>query len=470
LGILPRKADGVSLRRRALQGGAYMTVRHLVVAALGMIGQPLLARMVGPASYGLWVAARQLSEYVRGVCGWGIDVYLIRKEGELSRQAADQAFTLLALLGLVGSALTLVMLPSIQHWTRLNGLSWVLAAIIATMPLSLVSLVPFAQLERALDYRALAKIEVGGRVLFYAASLALAVSGWGVWALVSAIWVEQLFTLVMLHLAAAYVPRLHHERTLAKEMTGYGLSYAASTWVYQLRALVVPFIVGRYAGPTAVGYVGLADRLVVSLTFVKSAAWRLSMAVLAKVQGDRVRLGRAVSEGAILQALALAPLLLLFRLVLPYLVPWLFGFKWKPVEHIYPFIATGYLVNSIFSLDSSALYVLRRNGQVAVFHLLHVILFAGAAFFLVRRLSWIGYGWAEIAALPSYVLLHRYAAAEVGELHYAPVLLFALAAGLALFGEELGWPAGIGLVALALWPGTWKFCARYLNEAFASNQ
>jgi O-antigen/teichoic acid export membrane protein len=470
LAVLPSKADDVNLRRRAIEGGAYLAVRHFVAVALGLVGQPLLARMIGPGAYGLWIAGRQLSDYARGLCAWGIDVYLIRKEGELSQQASDEGFTLLGLLGLAGTALTLIALPWIQHWTRLTGLSPVLAALTAAIPLSLVSLVPFAQLERALDYRALAKIELAGRVLFYLVALALAAGGWGVWALVSAVWLEQIFSLVMLHLASAYRPHLHHDRLLAREMVGYGLGYSASTWIYLLRGLVLPFIVGRYAGATAVGYVGLAERLVAVLSFVKGAAWRLSMAVFAKVQDDKPRLARAINEGAMLQVLALAPVLMLFGLLLPYVVLWIFGLKWMPVGRIYPFIAAGCLANSMFNLHSSALYVLRRNGQVAVFHLVHIILFAGAAFLLVRRLGWIGYGWAELAALPSYVVLHIYTATEVEGLHYRLALLLALGAGLALFGSQLGWPAWLGLAALALWPETWRVSVRYLKELFRPNQ
>jgi PST family polysaccharide transporter len=454
----------MNLRERALKGGTYLVGRHFAMVALAVVGQPLLARMIGPAAYGIWVAARQIVDYASLLSGWGIDVYLLRKEGELSKEHADQGFTLLAILGTSGTLVTLLAVPWIQRWTRLAGFSWVLAGVVCSMPLSLVSWVALNQLERALEFRAPVRIELAGRVVFYSLGLALAFWGWGVWGLVCALWSERVLTLALLHRAAHYRPRLRYDRALAREMVGYGLGYAASTWIYQLRSLVVPFIVGRYANATAVGYIGLAERLLAALGFAKTIGWRLAMVVLAKVQDDRTRLGRAISEGVMLQVLALSPLLLVFGLLLPYLVPWVFGARWVPMEQIFPFLAVGYLASSMFNLHSSALYVLRRNGRVAIFYLAHVLLFGGAAFFFVRRLGWIGYGWAEIAALSSYAVIHLYTAAEVRGLDYGLALPISLATGLALFVYQIGWPAVLGLVALAAWPQTWRVLGRYTRE------
>lgn len=52
---------------------------------------------------------------------------------------------------------------------------------------------------------------------------------------------------------------------------------------------------------------------------------------------------------------------------------------------VYPFIAVGYLANTMFSLHSSALYVLKGNWRVTSFHLAHVVLFAGSALLLVPQ-------------------------------------------------------------------------------------
>lgn len=53
------------------------------------------------------------------------------------------------------------------------------------------------------------------------------------------------------------------------------------------------------------------------LSFVKMATWRISTATLARLQGNRERLLKAVSEGIGLQILALEPLLALVSWISP---------------------------------------------------------------------------------------------------------------------------------------------------------
>ena len=73
-------------------------------------------------------------------------------------------------------------------------------------------------------------------------------------------------------------------------------------------------------------------------SFVKIATWRISIATLARLQGNRERRLKAVSEGMGLQILALGPLLAVVSWIAPWLIPLVFGSRWLPVVKVYPFI------------------------------------------------------------------------------------------------------------------------------------
>jgi PST family polysaccharide transporter len=63
-------------------------------------------------------------------------------------------------------------------------------------------------------------------------------------------------------------PRLCWKPSLIREMLAYGLSLSFAGWLWQLRSLVNPVIVGRFAGAEAVGFVALAIRLVEMLALL----------------------------------------------------------------------------------------------------------------------------------------------------------------------------------------------------------
>ncbi|HEY9778685.1 MAG TPA: oligosaccharide flippase family protein [Leptolyngbyaceae cyanobacterium] len=454
-----------SLRTQVLRGGTFLVIRQGLGVIIGLGGVLLLTRAIGPEKYGLYAACLNIFGYVQSLSQLGIEIFVVRREGEEDSQVYHQAFTLLLLLGLGGMLLSLLGLPLLSQWVRLDGFSSVAGVIFLGLPLVLLSQVPLARLERRLDYKRVAVIELGSQLIYYLVALPLAFQGAGVWAPVAGWCTQQIQTVSLLFLISRYRPRLCWNPDLIKQMLTYSVGYSASSWVWQLRNLVNPLVVGRYAGAEAVGYVALAIRLVEVLSFVKGATWRLSIAALGRLQGDPIRLGKAVSEGMSLQILALGPLLVAASWVSPLILPLLFGDRWLPVIQIYPFIALSYLSNAMFNLHSSVLYVLQKNWEVTAFHVAHIILFAGASLLLVPRLSSIvGYGWGEVVALASYAVIHIFVVRNISSPDYRLPMLWWSASAAALFVYQLGWWSALGLVIIAFLPSTYQQIGYYIKS------
>ena len=445
----------MSLRTKVLRGGIYLFLRQGLGLAISTVGIILLTRTIGPSAYGVYGAVLGIYSFLLILCSWGVEVYLIRHEGEPQLQDYHQASSLLLLLGSVGAGLAILALPIVERWVRLEGFGPVATVIFAGLPLVLLGRVPSARLERALDYRSVALIELSVLVVYYLVALPLAYQGFGPWAPVGGWSAQELLRLGLLYRTSAYRPRLHWEWARVRAMVEYGLGYSASIWVWQLRVLVNPLIVGRYAGADAVGYVALAIRMVEQLGVLRDVAWRLSIPALAQVQGNLTRMVKAISEGASLQTMAAGVPWVGFGLVAPWIIPALFGSRWLPVLEIYPFIALGYLANAAFTLHSSALYVLQKNWQVTLFHLVHIVLFAGAAVLFVPYIGVRGYGWAEVVALPSYIFIHASVVAYIGRPRYAHAAIWFTAWAVPLFGWQfLGPWTAISIVAPLIWPST----------------
>jgi PST family polysaccharide transporter len=448
------RISSMSIRSKVFQGGAYLAIRQGLGTIIGLGGILILTRVIGPKNYGLYATSVGLLTYLQTITQWGIEIYLVRQQGKEVVEVYHQAFTLLLILGSGGTVLALLGLPLLDEWIRIEGFSSIARILFLGLPITLLCRIPMARLERALNYKRVALIELGGQLAYYLVALLLAYYGFGIWALVGGWWIQQILNLWLLYKSADYHPQLYWNSSLVKQMLNYGLGFSASMWVWQLRDLVNPLIVGRFAGAEAVGYLALAIRIVQTLGFVKEATWRLSIAALGKLQGDRTRLVRTVNKGMSLQVMALGPLLVGFGLVAPWLLPRLFGPQWLPVLKVYPFIALGYLVNAVFNLHSSVLYVLQKNWAVTSFHLAHIILFIGAAFLLVPHLGLEGYGWAEIVALPSYVILHTWLLANVGVPTYTSAAIWLISFALPLFSWQLGpWTRSIVVLPL-LWSRT----------------
>lgn len=426
------------LRQLVVRGGRYLVLRQGAAVVIGLFGVLLLTRLIGPTRFGVYAGALAVVLFCGTIGRLGLEVFLVRREERPDALVYSQAFTLLLISGLGLAGLSALVSLLLRSWMLADGFLLPVQVLFLVLPLMLLQQPAFAMLERRMDFRAIAVIELSGQLAFYVVALPLALLGAGVWAPVVGFFVWQTCLCGGAYAAAGLRPRLVWSPSLVREMISYGLAFSASTWIWELRLLVNPLVVGHYLGAASVGHVSLAIRFVEVLSVVRSASYRLSIAALARVQGDRARLRRVVEEAMTLQVLGVAPLLGLGSIML-FVLPRVLGERWEPLGDVFPFIALASVVNAVFNLHSSALYVLKHNRDVALFHLVHIVLFASAAVALVPVLGIVGYGVAEGVAFIGYVVVHRQLS-RVFRVSYRATLPWLLGIAPACFAIVVPWP------------------------------
>ena len=448
----PGERDGVGLRGRAVESGMFLAFRSGAGMLLSLLGILLLTRRIGSSAYGVYAGGLGILVFLQALAQWGVSTYLLRADHQDLERATPVAQTV-TLVGAAASViLGLVSLPLLAHWLNLPDFPRVAGALFLGLPLVAVGQVPLTLMERQLAYRTVATIELAGQAAFYAVALALAWQGAGVWAPVAGWWAQYVLLTVLQYGAAGIRPGLAWEPRLGKAMVRNGLTLTAATWVWSLRALVNPLVVGHFVGASGVGQVAVAVRLTEVIGFVRTAAWRIGLSVFGRFARDTDRLRMVLSEAMHAQVLVLGAVFVLFALAAPVMVPLVLGPAWAPVARVFPFVALGYLVNAVFSLHSAALYMVGRNAAVLTFHLFHVALFAGSALLLVPRVGVMGYGYAECVALLSYALVHYHLVRRIGSPRILLPLSWGMASALAMFYAELGLLAFSGLVLLPMFP------------------
>ncbi|MBI2235567.1 MAG: oligosaccharide flippase family protein [Magnetospirillum sp.] len=453
-----------SLRALALKGGVYTGLRQLAGMAISFAGLAALVRLIGPAAYGVYVSAFALAAYAQVLLALGIDVFLVRKVDMPEPDDLHQGFTLALAAGTVGFLLALPGSRLAEDWIGVAGVRDAVLALFACLPLQLATLVPSAVLQRRMDWKGIAQAELAGLLAFQVAALGLAAWDGGTAAPVAGFWAQQATTTALLLRRSGYRPRLRWRPNRLRPMLTYGVPFAAATWMWHLRGLTTPLVVARLLGPEAAAAVGIGVRIAESLSFMRLVAWRVSIPALSHLQRQPERLAAAVAQGALAQLAITGPAMLAFRLAAPWVIPLAFGRDWPLLVGLFPFLATAYLANCLFGLHFAALHVAGRNVEAGAVHLLHALLLMGTAELLAPHLGGLAYGWAEMAALAAYALLHLMVRLRIGEVPLALALAWALAAAAALFAERLGPWAWLGLPVVLLLPATRRLLDRWRTE------
>ena len=203
-GTAPRRGDGrplsnITLRTEIVRGGAYLGIRQVVGTAINVAGVILLPRFLGPSDYGVYAAAMGLFVAVQLVAQLGVGVYLVRAADADRPELFWCASTLLLAAGCAAAVTASLRTPLAQRWTRIDGLVGVGLVVFAMLPLSNLTQVPLARLERALDYRRVAWVELVSQLLFFVVAIPLAWMGAGPWAPVAGFAAQQVVAFALTH-------------------------------------------------------------------------------------------------------------------------------------------------------------------------------------------------------------------------------------------------------------------------------
>jgi len=269
--------------------GVYLGLRYGLGVLVSIGNMFLLTWWIGPHAYGIFITAIGLTAFLASLARSGVDTYLVRRAVPPDEGMYAVANSLIGTLSLTLMLAGVAVVPFLARWYGNREFLPAYTVLLFTIPLVGLTGPPTAKLERDLNFRIVAQIELGGQVLALLVSLTLAWRGFGVWAPVLGHLSWQIFGACAAFVAAKLVPRFRFSWRCAREMLTFGVGYTASLRTWQLRTLVNPLLVGRFAGVEGVAFVGLAIRIAEGLGFIRIAAARLAIAALARLQEDQAR-------------------------------------------------------------------------------------------------------------------------------------------------------------------------------------
>ncbi|EKD52303.1 MAG: hypothetical protein ACD_62C00065G0002 [uncultured bacterium] len=440
------------LRHKVIKGGAYLAGRQLVGMLLSMVSMVIIFRYLGPKDFGLLSVTQGIWFFVGSVASLGLDVFLIREKESLREEEIRQIFTLIVLVFLFAYLTIWILSPFISIWLGNVILEPLLKLAGVVYLLKQIGLVSQALLDRSLEFRKVSLVELASQIIYYVGAIPLVIAGWTYWGVMAGLIISTGFmTLYLIRLHSIH-PVVCFHMPFVKRALKYGLGYQFAVWTWQIRDFAVPVVIAKIAGLEAAGIVSATNQLINRVSFLRGVVWRISIAAFAKIYDDIERMLRAIQKGMVYQALLLGVMFVGVAMVLPW-VHLILGPKWIAVAGVYPFLATGILMNAVFSLQCSALFAKGFNHNVNKFHIANITILLAASFFIIPRLGLWGYCIAELMALLSYVVLHNEVIRNLGKPTYGIVFIVLATVTTALFVATWfpygNWVVSGGLVMFA---------------------
>jgi O-antigen/teichoic acid export membrane protein len=383
--------------------------RQLILQLLTSVAGVVLARLLAPSEFGVFIIATFVVQLFALVGDCGLAPTLIQRRQEPNDLDLRVAFTLQQGLTTV---IVVALVAGAPFLTRLyphspDGMLWLVRALAFTLYLTAWRSMGTLQLERNLRYAPLAWIEVVEAVSYQLVAVGLAVAGFGIWALVWATLLRGLLGTVLAYVVAPWPLRPAFDRERARIILGSGLRFQAQTILNQCAGWVTPVLAGGVGGPQAVGLLGWAASNGRRPLLLVDNVMRVVFPHISRLQHDMREVERILLRYLTYLLLAAGLWLAAVLVAAPPVVRLIYTEKWEPGVPALALYSLA-LVPDVFSWTlSMTLNGLGRIGHVTAMTGVRNVIFMVATFPLLIRFGYNGvpaaYLLAGVVSIPLYV-------------------------------------------------------------------
>ena len=281
-------ASGKTFRSAIRWAFAMNWGQQAVTAATSFV----LAAVLGPKDFGTVAMAAIYVMFIQMFVEQGLSAALIQRK-DLETEHLDSVFWLTLATSLLLAAASVWSSPWWAAANRTPELTPVICVLSLLIPLQGLTAVQQAVLQREMDFRALAIRSNIAAILGGILAVAMALTGWGIWALVAQQLVTSAIATALLWRLGTWRPHWHFSRRHTREL----LRFAAGCFIAKMGAFVNrrsdALLVGLFFGPVAVGLYRFADRIMNMILIATTRSIALvSLPHFSAAQDDREQLKR----------------------------------------------------------------------------------------------------------------------------------------------------------------------------------
>jgi PST family polysaccharide transporter len=322
------KSDVGNKARKGLKWTALQIIARNVLS-LGTTA--VLARLLSPGDYGLVGMVTTLTALLLVFSDMGLSWATIQRK-RLSNIQVSNLFWINTCVGCVLWGICIIGAPSIAAFYNQSELVAITIALGAGFFISGLSAQPIALLNRSMNYKAVAQIEIAAMITGAVAALFAAFYGLGYWALVIQGLVNQ-GVRTSLALRASRIQLFAPKRgSGTRELVRFGGLLAVNGLLIYFARNLDSVLIGKYWGIEELGYYNRAYFLMLLPSMLATGILsKLMVPSLSALQDDKERFGNAYRRALRMIAFFGCPMALGLLLTADEMVLLVYGNQWQPV-------------------------------------------------------------------------------------------------------------------------------------------
>lgn len=273
----------VSLGRRAARGTLVTLAGQVGKFSIQALGIVVISRIIAPGEFGMYVMIASVAGLAAVVGDFGLSYAAIQVKS-LNNAERSNLFWLNVVLGLTGTLCFLALSPMLASFYGSENLTPIAAVMSVVFLFNGLTVQHRAELTRRMRFLSLTAADISSQLAGLACAIALALGGWGIWALVCQQLVSLGMVLVFSWFMAGWMPGLPNFRVGLGRFLRFGGHTFGGSLINYISSNADNVVLGRYASAADVGIYGRMYQLF-SLPMQQLAAplTRVALPILASL-------------------------------------------------------------------------------------------------------------------------------------------------------------------------------------------
>ena len=368
--------DFQEIKKKSLDGIGSLLMRQVLTKLIFLVANIALARLLVPQVFGVYAIVSFIVQFFSIFGEVGLGAALIQKKEQLNQRELSSIFWFQQALAWCMALILIIVAPLlVTFYPSLPPVGvWLVRVMAVSLVVSSLKSVPVIQLERNLDFRRIAYIDIAESISFHSVAVGLAYAGCGVWSFVVAAVCRSLASFVVVFSCSRWRPGFVFDFAAVRQLLRFGIPYQGNNVLAFVKEAVTPIFVGIYAGAAAVGFVNWAKSFAFAPLMLSETFGRVAFPAFSRIQENKELLARTVERSIRMMTLIMFPCTAIMLAAAPELIQLVYTAKWLSALPSFYFFCTSPMAIGIMLPMYSAILALGNSRVILWMMVLLMIL------------------------------------------------------------------------------------------------